>query len=473
MTKRSKALHPSTGLDRGGVLAYNQGRRLIPPPFARLVDHAGNCIANSKRWGVFPVRACFARIVGFLCLCAPMEAQSEQPPQFDLHDGDRIVFVGDTLIERDQRYGYLETLLSISNPDKNLIFRNLGWSGDTVGGISRSGFDRPEAGFEQLRQQILAVKPTVVVVGYGMADSFAGEAGLPAFEQGLSRLLNVIDSTKARVAFLSPVAHANFGRPLPDPTGHNRDLVRYRDLIKRVAKQRSANFVNLFEFFDSLYSSLPAGQTGGYRLLTDDGIHLTKDGYWNAALLISVALGQDRAAIARELYLEKRGEILRQAGTSASDLEGTAVGLRFKMVDRFLPLPEQSSLSDPEIGRRRLWVRNLPPGRYDLKIDGATMATASSEGWKEGVTLKSGPEFDQVEALRVAINRKNELFFYRWRPQNITYLLGFRKHEQGNNAVEIPQFDPLVAEQEKTIARLKKPVAHVYELSRVEKEVGR
>ena len=120
-----------------------------------------------------------------LCLFAPREARSDQPPRFELKDGDRIVLVGDTLIERDQRYGYLETLLSISNPDKNLVFRNLGWSGDTVGGVSRSGFDPPEAGFEQLRQQILAVKPTVVVVGYGMADSFAGEAGLPAFEQGL------------------------------------------------------------------------------------------------------------------------------------------------------------------------------------------------------------------------------------------------------------------------------------------------
>ena len=138
-------------------------------------------------------------------------------------------------------------LLSISNPDKNLVFRNLGWSGDTVGGVSRSGFDPPEAGFEQLRQQILAVKPTVVMVGYGMADSFAGEAGLPAFEQGLARLLNVIDSTKARVVFLSPVAHANLGRPLPDPTGHNRDLALYRDVIERVAKQRKAPFVDLFD----------------------------------------------------------------------------------------------------------------------------------------------------------------------------------------------------------------------------------
>ena len=48
--------------------------------------------------------------------------------------------------------------------------------------------------------------------------------------------------------------------------------------------------------------------------------------------------------------------------------------------------------------------------------------------------------------------RKNQLFFDRSRPQNMAYIFGFRKHEQGNNAVEIPRFDPLVIAQEKEIA---------------------
>ena len=69
-----------------------------------------------------------------------------------------------------------------------------------------------------------------------------------------------------------------------------------------------------------------------------------------------------------------------------------------------------------------------------------------------------------MEALRRAIIAKNRLYFYRWRPQNETYLFGFRKHEQGNNAREIPEFDPLVAEQERLIALLRVPVMHVYEL---------
>jgi lysophospholipase L1-like esterase len=65
----------------------------------------------------------------------------------------------------------------------------------------------------------------------------------------------------------------------------------------------------------------------------------------------------------------------------------------------------------------------------------------------------------ELASLRTAIREKNELYFHRYRPQNETYLFLFRKHEQGNNAVEIPQFDPLIEAKEKEIAKLKKPSA--------------
>ncbi len=58
---------------------------------------------------------------------------------------------------------------------------------------------------------------------------------------------------------------------------------------------------------------------------------------------------------------------------------------------------------------------------------------------------------DPSGELKEWIVKKNELFFHRYRPQNETYLLLFRKHEQGNNAVEIPQFDPLIREADAKI----------------------
>ena len=61
-----------------------------------------------------------------------------------------------------------------------------------------------------------------------------------------------------------------------------------------------------------------------------------------------------------------------------------------------------------------------------------------------------------LEPLREAIRKKNRLYFYRWRPQNQTYLFGFRKREQGRNAKEVAEFDPLVAAAEAEIDRILK-----------------
>ena len=111
-----------------------------------------------------------------------------------------------------------------------------------------------------------------------------------------------------------------------------------------------------------------------------------------------------------------------------------------------------------------LAVHGLAAGRYTLTVDGKAVASAPADEWAKGVTLDRGPDFDQAERLRRAIVAKNRLYFYRWRPANVTYLFGFRKQEQGQNAIEIPKFDPLVAAKEQEIAKLRVPAAHTYEL---------
>ena len=63
---------------------------------------------------------------------------------------------------------------------------------------------------------------------------------------------------------------------------------------------------------------------------------------------------------------------------------------------------------------------------------------------------------ESIAILRDTIIEKNRLFFHRWRPANETYLFLFRKHEQGQNAKEIPQFDPLIAAEEKKIEEARK-----------------
>src|SRR5262249_11791195 len=62
-----------------------------------------------------------------------------------LHDGERILFLGNGYVENDQWHAYLETRLERRFPDRQLVFRYMGWSGDTVRGNARtSGYQVPE-----------------------------------------------------------------------------------------------------------------------------------------------------------------------------------------------------------------------------------------------------------------------------------------------------------------------------------------
>ena len=115
---------------------------------------------------------------------------------FEFRENERVVLVGDTLIEREQTFGALEERLSIQFPAKKITFRNLGWSADTPAGISRASFDfdKPGRGFEILKQQISAENPSLVIVGYGMAASFDGDAGLDRFRKELTAFVEFVVS---------------------------------------------------------------------------------------------------------------------------------------------------------------------------------------------------------------------------------------------------------------------------------------
>ena len=230
---------------------------------------------------MIPARAVVAAILVLLVAATSASSAAAAPKPFELRDGDRVVLIGDTLIEREQNYSHLETLFHLRWPDRAFTVRNLGWSGDTVFCDARSYEHAAERGFENLTRQLRELKPTVVFLGYGMADSFQGDAGLPRFRQGLQRMLDAINELDARVVMLSPIRHENLGPPLPDPAAHNRDLRKYADVIAEVAAQRGHRFIDLFALLTRVENGPP---------LTDNGIHLTSDGYARAAAVIAKAL---------------------------------------------------------------------------------------------------------------------------------------------------------------------------------------
>jgi lysophospholipase L1-like esterase len=385
-----------------------------------------------------------------LAVSASSGSSTSDQNNFELLDGDRVVFVGNTFIERDQVYGYLETMLTARWPDRSVTFRNLGWSGDTVWGEARARFGTAADGFQHLKEHIESIKPTVIVVGYGANESFDGQAGLPKFQKGLDSLLEMLSSAaapKARTILLSPLWQENLGPPLPDPNEHNKDVRSYGNAIRQVAKQRDSRFVDL------LSASQEPQQATTPLLLTENGIHLTAYGYWRAAIAIVRQLGVETSSW--RVTVGETEKTTRCDGVQVTRVEKLPHGLRIQATAKYLPRPQRPSKSNEKLLRilefreldgRLGEITGIGAGDYEMRIDNEPVGIANA-----GVAFFEY-ESDRVERLRQAIIEKNRLYFHRWRPENETYLFGFRTHEQGQNADEVPKFDPLVEEQEKLIA---------------------
>src|SRR5262245_13888201 len=67
-----------------------------------------------------------------LTLASLLAAQTALADGLALKNGDHICLVGNTLAERLQDFGWLETLLASRFPEHDLPFRNLGFSGDEI-----------------------------------------------------------------------------------------------------------------------------------------------------------------------------------------------------------------------------------------------------------------------------------------------------------------------------------------------------
>lgn len=370
----------------------------------------------------------------------------------ELRDGDRVVFLGNTLVERAQVHGYLEAMLIIANPGLNLTFRNLGWSADNVFGHSRAVFDPAPRGFGKLRKQVVDTRPTVLVIGYGSNAAYEGEAGLPAFIAGYKRLLDTLSDTGARIALLSPIHLEKKKPPLPDPASQNENLALYSGAIAKLAVERKLFFVDLFKHLRA---------SGEGEQVTSNGIHLNALGYLKAGRLMTGRIGAPAQATKVTIDAGKPGVVSIRGGKVES-LKGAGGGIQFKL--RRGGLPGFSTLGGID---EVLQVRGLRPGKYVLKVDGAEVLRADSKQLSAGVRVGAGPDFERIEKIRKLAIEKNFFYFHRYRPANWPYIYGFRRHEQGNNAVEIPLFDPLIKEKEAAIAALRTPVPRTYELARV------
>ena len=220
--------------------------------------------------------------------------QAVAPPSV----GERLVFIGNGLAERDVYYSRLETEFYLRNPDKQLVIRNMGRPGDTPGFRPHPSRNSPWAfpGAEKFHpdksrhdgrgffptpdQWLTHLRADTIVAFFGYNESFEGPDGVANYEAELDAfvvhtLSKAYDGTAApRLVLVSPIAYEDQSktRDLPDGTRENANLKLYTAAMERVSKKHALTFVDLFTYTAAHYAKTT-------EPFTTDGFIPTESGY--------------------------------------------------------------------------------------------------------------------------------------------------------------------------------------------------
>lgn len=373
---------------------------------------------------------------------------------FELKNKDRVVFLGNSIFENDLQFSYLEFALSSRWPHSDVRFRNIGWTGDNVFGDARTYVTKPPTSYETLISQITKTKPTIVFVAYGGIESQEGKAGLPRFREGMNQLLDQIDKLGAKSILLSPIEQ--MGGATPEYIAQrNQDIKLYSDEIKAISAARKKQFIDVLT---------PLKDYNQKTSLSENGIHLNETGYYVLAEAIEKALGLTSNLAPLEINVGKQGVETKLTVRESGDKKDIT-SYKFAVEPAYLPLPIPAGTKLGE--GQKIKVTGLKKGFYALTINGEEVLSASAQKWAEGLEIKQGDSYNQSHQLRELITKKNELFFYQYRPQNRTYILGFRSYEQGRHSVGLDELSLIIHWLESQIATSVVPKAQIFQLKEI------
>jgi lysophospholipase L1-like esterase len=370
-------------------------------------------------------------LLATLTALAPMlsaQAQAEEKP-FYLHDGDTVVFYGDSITEQRYYTQAVEDYVITRYPHMQVRFFNEGNGGDRVTGGSAGPID------ERLARDVFPPKPTVITIMLGMND---GGYGLltpeieSKYKQGYEHIL---DSTQkalpgVRLTLLGPSPYDEVSRPEIVPGGYNATLIHFGEIDKELAAQHGATFIDLNTPFVASLKRGVSIDPLATELLLPDRVHPEATAHWFMAEAILKGWNAPSIVSATTIDALKQVAIDTQNSqiTDLSSVPGRKSAISWTELDGALPLPlddknighyflRQISNIDSDLDQQLLTVHGLAPGNYQLTIDGQPTGIFTSEELDRGINLadKSTPMRGQSYRVSWFVRDREDAHYVRLR----------------------------------------------------------
>jgi lysophospholipase L1-like esterase len=343
-----------------------------------------------------------------------LAAQSFAVKDFALKDGQTVVFYGDSITAQRLYTRFAEEFVLTRYPDLHIHFVNAGVPGDTTYGGYAGAMN------QRVQRDVALFHPAMITVMLGMNDGgYVPESARidAVFRKGYNDLLDELERADPNAALTvilpTPYDEISHGTEFP---GYSKVIDQDAKDVAEIAVQRkvfNGKPITVVDFHGALIAALERAKRRSpdlAPLLIPDRIHPADAGHWIMASTLLAAWNVNPIASTVTISAE-RATVVDKQRTSITKLEKTSKGVKWTQLDEALPLPLDFNsamtkvllaVSDiAKLDEETLSVDALPPGRYQLWIDGKLIASFSREELQRGVNLAlfKTPMLDQARGI--------------------------------------------------------------------------
>jgi lysophospholipase L1-like esterase len=340
--------------------------------------------------------------------------------EFQIHDGDTVVFYGDSITNQRFYTVFTETYILTRFPWMRVKFIHSGWSGDRVSGGAMGPID------ERLDRDVFSYSPSVITIMLGMNDGEYQPFDAGIFEKYTTGYRHILDTIKAkaplaRVTVLEPSPYDDVTKPPGFEGGYNAVLKRYGKFVRELAAARGLTVANLNAPVVALLKDAHAANPEPARDLIPDRVHPST----GVHLVMAEALlrAWHGPAVVTSVEIDgAAGVVVHSKNTQVDEM----AGLTWTQLDRALPMPLETTddmialavqHSDfiESLNREMLRVTGLASGNYRLQIDEETVGMFDEEQLARGINLApmKTPMSRQAQTVLDLTYRHNHLRFAR------------------------------------------------------------
>jgi lysophospholipase L1-like esterase len=390
---------------------------------------------------------------------------------FYLKSGDRVVFYGDSITDQRLYTTLTETFVLTRFPNLDVTFTHSGWGGDRVGGGGGGPVDL------RLERDVFPYHPTVVTIMLGMNDGSYRAFDQPIFDTYAHGYEHIVQSLKehvpgVRITAIEPSPYDDVTREPMFPGGYNAVLMRYSQYVRELAQKEHLQDADLNTSVVEALRKANSKDSANASKLLPDRVHPAAAGHllmseallkaWNAPSLVSSVTIDAAAGKVEESQKASVTNLKTDGGLSWDEVEGS-LPMALDPKDKLLPLALASSDYLDALDREMLKVSGLKPGRYALKIDGASAGTYEADDLDKGVNLATAdtPMLHQALDVHALTLQHNNIHYFRWR----TLQVPMAKDSYASKDKVMADLDKLDAEivaQQKATAQ---PKVHHFELA--------